>query len=685
MLAQYREADRGKYLDNVFRAQLVAAQYDDAERSIGELRALEHETGPQPETSYSQYLLYLSAKRIEAKGTPFAVAYRAAFDARVRPLDDVHALYVARRLVVLGDQDAPLQAALTRQGAAPVISLPNALSLLRVAQSAQMYRAFGATTAQLLSEDDERRYLISKDISIHAPDGRVVCAYLVRPRSASSPLTALLQYSIYADSRVVDQDARLSAAHGYAGVNAYTPGKACSEGSTVPYVGEGQHARAVIEWITRQPWSNGAVGMFGGSYAGFAVWAAAKTAPPALKAMMSSVSNAPGVDTPMEGNIFETWVWPWPPYVTRGQWLNAGVEGSPVDLEELQRKWYRGGASYRSLSALSSVANPVWQSWLEHPLYDAFWRGLVPDSTEYSRIRVPVLLTDGYLSGQGVGGLFYFDQLRTQAPQTPAYLLVGPYDHLSGQFGTTRTSGRDLTEIDGYRIDSVAQMDMLALRYQWFDHSLKGAPRPELLQDRVNLEVMHANRWRHAASVAEISPRSLKVHLRRWEQTVDLKDRSDAQRTVAPGQLDTWLGAAYESEPLPQGAELCGEVTGQLHLTTNKRDFDLSIAVYQKRADGSLEAITASMVRASSSGDRRSRRLLTAQASTTLPFRGGRLTAWGLEPGSRLVVVVSVLKAPGFELNYGTGGAVADESVVDAHEPLRIQWFDDSFVDLPVR
>ena len=52
-----------------------------------------------------------------------------------------------------------------------------------------------------------------------------------------------------------------------------------------PFEHDGADAAAVIDWIARQPWSDGRVGMYGGSYNSFAQWAATKHRPPALKAI----------------------------------------------------------------------------------------------------------------------------------------------------------------------------------------------------------------------------------------------------------------------------------------------------------------------------------------------------------------------------------------------------------------
>ena len=73
----------------------------------------------------------------------------------------------------------------------------------------------------------------------------------------------------------------------------------------------------LIDWISKQAWSDGQVGMYGGSYEGFTQWAAAKHMPKALKALMPSVTVAPGIDVPMEGNVFQTFVYYWPFYTTK--------------------------------------------------------------------------------------------------------------------------------------------------------------------------------------------------------------------------------------------------------------------------------------------------------------------------------------------------------------------------------
>jgi predicted acyl esterase len=89
-------------------------------------------------------------------------------------------------------------------------------------------------------------------------------------------------------------------ARGYAFVPQDVRGKFRSEGDPVAFVHEVGDGYDSIEWITRQPWSDGAVGMWGDSYYGFTQWAAVASRHPALKAIVPRVTIA-DIDSWLEG------------------------------------------------------------------------------------------------------------------------------------------------------------------------------------------------------------------------------------------------------------------------------------------------------------------------------------------------------------------------------------------------
>jgi predicted acyl esterase len=135
---------------------------------------------------------------------------------------------------------------------------------------------------------------------------------------------------------------------------------------------------------------------------------------------------------------------------------------------------------------------------------------------------------------------------------------------------------------------------------------------------------------------------------------------------------------------LTEPTGISGLFSGQLDFVANKKDMDISIALYQQMPDGRYFQLSWYTARASYIKDRSHRALLTPGRRQELMFRNGRLTSRRLEAGSRIVAVLSIVKQPDFQINYGTGKDVSDETIADAKVALQIKWFGDSYLDVPV-
>ncbi|HET9334284.1 MAG TPA: CocE/NonD family hydrolase [Gemmatimonadota bacterium] len=712
VLATYEDADRPRFLDNLFRLQILSGRYPEAAASLAELRGLRRDPPPQTRARYVQYEIFVRAKNLAASsGRPFAEAFAEAFRDRFAELDDPAAALAARTILLSpGTVANDLRWATPDQTGKTTVSLEDALTLLHVYQAVESYRGFAGLAEALVAEDDARRYVIEPNVPVETPDGATVCAIIVRPRAARDPLPTLLQFTIYADSIASMREALLAAANGYVGVTGYTRGKVCSPDVTVPYVHDGADAAALIDWIAAQPWSDGRVGMYGGSYSGFTAWSAAKHTPAALKAIMVGAPVAPGIDVPMEGNVFWNFVYPWPFYTTNDRWLDTTTYNDNARWNRLYQEWYRSGRPYRELEVIDGTPNPVFAEWIAHPAVDAYWRAMIPQGEEYERITIPVLQTAGYFFGGPGAAVYYFREHSRHNPQATHYLLIGPYDHFQAQRGVVTALGDTATYFAGYEIDPVARIDIVAdLRFQWFDYALNGGPKPPLLGDRVNYQVMGENVWRSAPSIAAMSNDRLRLYFdpvpvgTRYTlsgtppagdsfipHTVDLADRSDADAGFFGGLvaavIDTSNAITLVSEPLPEAVEANGLLSGHLELVTNKRDFDFTITPYEWTEDGQYFQLPPYTVRASHAGSAHERRLLSPDDPERLDFEGSiRMVSRRLRAGSRIVIVLSIVKSPLQQINYGTGGDVSDESMADVGEPLSIRWLAGSFVELPVR
>jgi uncharacterized protein len=716
-LEQYRESDERKRLDNVFRLQIAAGRWTEAENTLAELHARLATAGdPQGYATDVQYQILVRAKLLQAKeGVAFETAFARAFHDIMDPMDDRAAALVARafeagQFPVGISLHVPitenLETARARARGKSELPLAEAVELVRAWQVASAYRTFDQVARPLVDQDDHRRYVIEEKL-VPVGDGAGVCAVIVRPRDAA-PLPALVEFTIYADAATNFTEARRSASNGYVGVEGLTRGKGCSPDAPVPYEHDGADGAALVDWVSRQPWSDGRVATFGPSYSGFTQWAIAKHRPPALKAMMDSVSNAPAIDAPMTGGIFLRFQYPWTFYTTSNKTLDPHTYGDQARWSKLFNTWYRTGAPWRTLDTIDGTPNPDWDRWLEHPTYDAYWQDVVAYGDDFAHIDVPVLTTSGYFEGTGDGAIYYLREHTRRNPRAQHYLIVGPYNHSSGNRGTIDPLGDPIDVVEGYRLDPVAHIDIGALRYLWFDYILKGGPKPAILADKVNYQVMGANVWQHAPSVQDMGPKLLRFHLHgsregqgyalsrgRQQPTpmptlvVDLADRSDIDRTspssgaAVDTALDTYESLQFTSKPFANAVEVSGLYRANLDVVTNKKDFDFEIALYELTPDGKYVQLAYDFKRTSLVADRTRRILLTPGVPRRLEFQASLLMSREFHKGSRLIVLLQAIKTPLAQINYGTGKDVSDETIGDAGKPLTIEWLGDSFIDIP--
>ena len=702
LLEVYEEKKRSTYLFTLFRLHLTAGHFAAAEDTLLELEELWRTTQSRPPETLIGWRVYARAKKEEQlTGKPLEEALDQAFSDLFSTLDDKRAI-VARVWLEASleraenDFEAALEAHKKEN-----ITVDDALNLVRRYQFFETWSYLLPRVGPLLEADLDRRFIVEDDILIQTPDGVTIATLVIRPRSVEQPLVALLNFTIYADDNWSFSDAIKMAAYGYAGVVAYSRGKGRSPDTPVPYEHDGDDARAVINWVTQQSWSDGRVGMYSGSYNTFTQWSTAKDRPEALKAIATSASNAPGIDTPMQGNIFQNFVYPWPFFVTKTKGLAFDIYSDAKRWNKIYRDWYLSGKPYRNISDFDVEPNPVFSKWLEHPSYDAYWQDMLPYKEEFADIDIPVFVSTGYFDGGMIGALYYMRQHLKYNPEADHRMIIGPYGHLTMQTGV-------LPLVEGYKVDPVALVDLQEIRLGWFDHIFKGTDLPSILSDTVNFQVMGANIWRHAPSLEAMGEETVRFYLSdeqngevfplsnlkpekrgSTELVVDLTDRSDVDYQVPasfPGlEIDTRNAVVFESAPISDVSEVDGFFSATLKFVTNKKDFDLNISLYEKLPTGEYFPLAYYIGRASYMKNRSKRHLLKPGKRMKLFIESEWLTARKLEPGGRIVAVIGVLKQPGFQVNYGTGKDVSDESIADAGEPLNIKWLNTSFIELQIR
>jgi len=711
ILPVYQENDQDRYLRNLSGLQLVAGNYTAAWQTRQQLRDRRKNLDahrPIGKSVIFDIYAYAKARQADDKGQ-FTATYPTAYRAIVSPLSDQDAYVLSDWLAapVTPYRDA-VQRAFDQWRAKGSIPQTDAVELIWTYLVFDAFRNFHPLVDALNEEDDSRRYVTEWDVLIKTRDGANISAVVVRPRDESKKSPTLLEFTIYVDARTF---ARECAAHGYVGIVAFTRGERRSRGEVTPFKYDGEDARTVINWIAKQPWSDGRVGMYGGTYSAFTQWAAAgKHLPTALKAIATHSATAPGIDFPMTGNVVRNAGYRWSGCVANLKDFDEKACSDEAHWRALDEAWYTGGKPYRELEHALGDRNLIFHSWLDHPSYDRFWQKLIPSKEQMRHIKIPVLATTGYYASGEVGTLHYFTEHYRADPKANHTLLIGPYDDGSMQHGAP-------VNLQGYQVDQNALIELRELRYQWFDYVLKGGEKPALLQDRVNFEVMGSNEWQHAPSLEAMGKSTLKYYLdaaaaagennnassvRRLalrktsdstfvQHTVNFADRSDPSLPAPPGivskTLPTRNAVLFVSDPLKESQEFSGLFSGKLDFTINKMDVDLTISLYELLSNGDYVQLfdPAYEFRASYAHDPSTRQLLRAGERQQLTFKSDRLTSRKLEAGSRLVMVLGVNKRPDRQINYGTGNAVNEESMDDARVPLKIRWYSNSYLDIPVR
>jgi hypothetical protein len=279
---------------------------------------------------------------------------------------------------------------------------------------------------------------------IPAPDGTPLAATLYLPQG-DGPWPALLEALPYRKDDITasyrPEYVRFAEA-GYVVCRVDVRGTGSSGGIAADEypASERTDLLAVIAWLASQPWSSGAVGMFGTSYSGFNALQLAAERPPQLKAIVSIFASDDRYadDVHLMGGVQKAVdTVDYPNYMVA---LNALPPVPSVFGDGWREEWERRVRE----------TEPWIFTWLEHQDDDAYWRsGSVRDDP--TAIEAATMLVGGWADGYTNACLRSFEAFRC-----PTRVLIGPWPHASVE-----------TCVPGPTIDLVAEM------LRWWDRWLK--------------------------------------------------------------------------------------------------------------------------------------------------------------------------------------------------------------------
>lgn len=348
--------------------------------------------------------------------------------------------------------------------------------------------AFGAyrSRRQLLARwfrlpPPQYKVVVERDLPVPMSDGTILRADHYAPAATGSFPTILVRtpYGRPSEMGVLGalQPASyaLFAERGYHVVVQSVRGRFLSQGEFTPFINEAADGQATLEWITRQPWYNGMIGLWGASYLGYVQWAVATA--PQVNALVPIITSSRFSQLFYQNGAFTldaSLRWSYMVHAMVGQDGRMDLDALLKLIPSRLAAAITPGLNHVPLNEADRVAvgHPVvfFQNWLANPdLNSPYWRTVDhPGAT--STATAPIHLIAGWYD------IFLRDQLAdyarlVAAGRTP-YLTVGPQYHLDFSI-----------VVDGLR-------EGLA----WFDAHLKG-DQSRLRQRPVRVYVMGAHEW----------------------------------------------------------------------------------------------------------------------------------------------------------------------------------------------
>lgn len=545
----------------------------------------------------------------------------------------------------------------------------------------------------------EQTTAIQWDVKIPMRDGVKLAAVVYRPREETKPLPVILCITPYTSANPYHRG-RYFSQNGYVFVSVDIRGRGNSEGVFDPLsVQDGKDGYDLVEWLAKQPWCDGKVGMWGGSYAGFAQWATAKEFPPHLATIVPVASPHVFRDYPTNKGIDAPYNAQWM-VLTGGRTDQDKAFGDDPFWSASYAAFAISGLPFRKIDQWAGLASPAFQRWMDRPQLDAGWEATVPSEDAYCRLSIPILTITGHYDDDQVSAMAYYRnhlRLGDQKATDRHYLVMGPWDHVG-----TRTPAK---EVEGVAFGDASMLNMNALHKAWYDWTLKGGPKPEFLKQRVACYVSGTEGWTYANRLEDLTRETRRYHLQSgsgkaslenpghlvtsqpaheplgtlvhdpldpapsaWEQTTvkggKLTQPNAAQ--IFSGRQFLTRSLVFRSEPLPDGTTISGSPRFLAWVRMDVPDADFFVALFEVKADGSVIQLTQDILRARYREGINTEKLATPGEIVRLDFNDFLFHARRLAKGSRLKLAFGCIDTVYAQKNYHSGKAVVDEMPKDA-------------------
>ncbi len=475
-------------------------------------------------------------------------------------------------------------------------------------------------TAQAATASAKYEVTVERGAAVKMRDGVTLHADIYRPK-ADGRFPVLLERTPYDKSGGREFGMR-AAARGYIVIFQDVRGRYTSEGRWYTFKNESSDGYDTVEWAAGLPYSDGKVGMIGGSYVGATQFLAAVAHPPHLAGIAPDVTASNYHDGwTYQGGAFEQWFnqsW------TSGLADDTARRAISKATDPLQWKTVMPLDSYPVLALPEAKPlAPYYFDWLAHPNYDDYWKSLSIEE-HYSQIQVPVFNVAAWYDIFLGGSLRNYQLLKIKAGSEAARkgqrLLVSIGGHAGGY---------DQKKIGDVDFGEKAPIDFDEMMLDWYDAILKGADNAMAKSKPVRIFVMGKNQWRDEDDWPLPRAKTVKFFLTSADGVGSLTtatppgtgakdsymyDPANPVPTVGgplccrgdllkPGPFDQKDVEArkdvlvYSTPILANDLEVTGPVTAELWVSTSAKDTDFAAKLVDVWPDGFAQNLTEGILR----------------------------------------------------------------------------------------
>ena len=340
--------------------------------------------------------------------------------------------------------------------------------------------------------DDQYVITMERSVPVNMRDGVVLYADIYRPQSPGK-FPVLLERTPYNKDSSVNFAIR-AAAHGYVVIVQDVRGRYKSAGEWYPFKHESEDGYDTVEWAAALPYSDGKVGMFGGSYVGATQMLAAIAHPPHLAGICPVVTASNYHDNwTYQGGALAQWFdESWTTGLaqdTVNRYLvtvSNAVEGSrTLPLANYPLFNVKGNLEENGLTAKFA---PYFLDWLAHPSFDDYWRQWSIQD-HYADIQVPALTVAAWYDLFQGGSLRNYIGIRAQGGSEAARKGQQLLIIIGGHAGL----GRKVGDVD---FGPTAEFNEDDTTLNWYDFLFKGIKNDFAKATPVKIFVMGTNTWR---------------------------------------------------------------------------------------------------------------------------------------------------------------------------------------------